>query len=108
MDGFELVQAIETELKQRKISKAKFYEDTGISSATFSQWRKKIYAPSSAALKKIEQYLGIVLTFEQKEKPTAEIGELTPEQIKAIEKIKKMPPDELARKMPALEAVLDM
>lgn len=70
MDGFELVQAIESELKRRGISKAKFYEDTGISSATFSQWRKKIYAPSSAALAKIEEYLGITFTIEQKEKPT--------------------------------------
>ena len=70
MDGFELVQAIESELKRRGISKAKFYEDTGISSATFSQWRKKIYAPSSAALVKLEEYLGIAFTIEQKEKPT--------------------------------------
>lgn len=42
-----------------------------ISSATFSQWRKRIYSPSSAAIKKIEDYLGVVFTIEQKENPPA-------------------------------------
>lgn len=41
--------------------------------------------------------------------PTTEAdGELTKEQVRAIEKIKNMPPEELAKKMAALEAVLDM
>lgn len=75
MDGFMFVTAIEAELKRKKISKSDFYNDTGISSATFSQWRNKIYSPSSAAIKKVEDYLGITLTFEQKEKPSTEIGE---------------------------------
>lgn len=43
----------------------------------------------------------------RKEVP-AEISVLTADQLKAIEKIKNMPPEELARKMAALEAVLDM
>ena len=62
---------------------------------------------------KIADYFGVsvdrVLGSEQKEKPTPQMeSELTPEQIRAIEKIKNMPPEELARKMAALEAVLDM
>lgn len=66
MDGFAFVQMIETELKQRGISKEKFYAESGISSATMSQWRKGIYSPSSAAIKKIENYFGITLSIERK------------------------------------------
>lgn len=74
MNSLELVKAIEAELKKKKIKKSEFYEKTGISSATFSQWRNEIYAPSSANLKKIEEYLGIKFTIEQKEKSPAPEG----------------------------------
>ena len=66
MDGFAFVQMIEAELKLRNISKEQFYRESGISSATMSQWRKRIYSPSSAAIKKIEEYFGIQLSIEQK------------------------------------------
>lgn len=76
MDSFDLVSLIEAELKRRGISKAEFYSATGISSATFSQWRKRIYYPSSTAIKKIENYLGIKLKFRTKEeKPATETGD---------------------------------
>ena len=70
MDGLEFVKMVEMELKARKIPKEQFYKESGISSATMSQWRKRIYSPSSAAIKKIEEYLGIVFTIEQKNTPT--------------------------------------
>lgn len=69
MDGLAFVQMVEIELKKRHISKEQFYRESGISSATMSQWRKRIYSPSSAAIKKIEEYLGIEFSLEQKEKP---------------------------------------
>ena len=69
MDGLAFVQMVEIELKKRHISKEQFYRESGISSATMSQWRKRIYSPSSAAIKKIEDYLGIEFSLEQKEKP---------------------------------------
>ncbi len=75
MDGLAFVQMVEAELKKRGIPKEKFYRESGISSATMSQWRKRVYSPSSAAIKKIEDYLGIVFSIEQKEKAPAESGE---------------------------------
>lgn len=69
MDGLAFVQMVEFELKKRHISKEQFYRESGISSATMSQWRKRVYSPSSAAIKKIEEYLGIEFALEQKEKP---------------------------------------
>ena len=84
MDGLEFVQMIEAELKARKIPKETFYRESGVSSATMSQWRKRIYSPSSAAIKKIEAYLGITFTIEQKEKMPSDAGrrEITEEDIK--------------------------
>ena len=75
MDGLAFVQMVEIELKKRNIPKERFYRESGISSATMSQWRKRIYSPSSAAIKKIEEYLGITFTIEQKEKAPTETGE---------------------------------
>lgn len=59
MTGKEVVRFVETELSKRWISKAKFYKESGISSATFSQWRTGVYDPSPEMLKRIEDYLGI-------------------------------------------------
>ena len=67
MDGLAFVQMVEIELKKRGITKEQFYRESGISSATMSQWRKRIYSPSSAAIKKIESYLCVVFSIEQKE-----------------------------------------
>ena len=75
MDGLAFVQMVEIELAKRKIPKEQFYKESGISSATMSQWRKRIYSPSSAAIKKIEDYLGITFTIEQKEKTPTDEGE---------------------------------
>jgi len=70
LDGLAFVQMVESELKRRGIPKEQFYKESGISSATMSQWRKRIYSPSSAAIKKIEEYLGIVFSIEHKDAPT--------------------------------------
>ena len=75
MDGLAFVQMVELELAKRGIPKERFYKESGISSATMSQWRKRIYSPSSAAIKKIEEYLGITFTIEQKEKAPTASGE---------------------------------
>jgi len=84
LDGFAFVQMVEAELKRRGIPKERFYRESGVSSATMSQWRKRIYSPSSAAMKKIEDYLGITFTIEQKEKAPAESDKrkITDEDIK--------------------------
>lgn len=85
----------------------------GLSNAAANGWKKgKI--PSDTTLAKLSDYFGVSVEWlkgetEQKEKsPAPESAELTPDHIRAIEKIKNMPPEELAKKMAALEAVLDM
>lgn len=75
MDGLAFVQMVESELKKRGIPKEQFYRESGISSATMSQWRKRIYSPSSAAIRKIEEYLGVEFSLEQKENTPTVSGE---------------------------------
>ena len=106
MDGFAFVQLVEAELKKRKMSKEEFYAGSGVSSATFSQWRKRIYSPSSVAIKKIEEFLNISFAIEQKEnKPTPE-GELTETQREAVELIKKMSDEQLKIFVAMLKATM--
>lgn len=59
MDGNQLVRMIEKTLAEKGISKAQFYEDTGISSAVFSNWRKGINVPSEKNIYVVSKYLGI-------------------------------------------------
>lgn len=73
MDGKAFVELVEKELKAQKISKAAFYKATGISSASFSQWRNEIYYPSPANIKNVEEFLGVSFHLSTKEKsPTPE------------------------------------
>ena len=107
MDGFDFVEIIEAELKRRNITKAEFYAATEISSATFSQWRKRIYSPSSSAVKKVEQFLGIKFTFGQENKPALpQENELTEKQRKAVDMIKNMTDAQLDAFIAAAEAFL--
>lgn len=85
MDGFEFVQMIEAELRKRGIPKEQFYRESGISSATMSQWRKRIYSPSSSAIKKVEEYFGVVFSIEQKEKPASGAGSELDHQLEGID-----------------------
>lgn len=99
---------------ERNIKPGKMCADTGISRGLITDLkmeRKNSITVDTA--KKIADYFGVsvdrVLGSDQKEKPTTETdGELTQEQVRAIEKIKNMPPEELAKKMAPLEALLDM
>ena len=97
MDGLSFVQMVEAELKRRKIAKEVFYKESGISSATMSQWRKNIYSPSSVAIKKIEDYLGIKFSIsaETKKEPLAINGEkLSDAEVDLIELFRQVPEDQ--------------
>lgn len=76
MTGQELVKIVETELSKRGISKANFYKDSGISSATFSQWRTGVYDPSSEMIKRVEHTLNISTTNYDTKDETDELREM--------------------------------
>lgn len=59
MNGKEVARIVDSELASRGISKADFYAQSGVSSATMSQWRTGKYEPTPERLAKIEKCLGI-------------------------------------------------
>lgn len=75
MNGKELTTIVDAELNQRGISKMDFYEATGVSSATYSQWKNGTYEPSYPKIQAIEEYLGIKLQDSMYDSDTAALRE---------------------------------
>ena len=69
MDGKTVVRIVETILAERRISRGDFYARSGISSATFSQWRTGQYDPSQDKIAQIEKCLGVTLADYEKSDP---------------------------------------
>jgi len=70
MDGKAIARIIDSELASRGISKTEFYENSGVSSATLSQWRTGKYDPTPDKLAKVEMCLGISFSdYEKSEEP---------------------------------------
>lgn len=59
----------------KEATKADFYKQTSVSSATYAQWNANQYKPSRKKLQAIAEYFGVtvdyLLTGEQKENPTS-------------------------------------
>lgn len=111
MDAIDKINYI---LAEKGLTGADLERMIGVSNSVYSQWNTKTTKPSKRSLLKVADALGVSVAYllgndEQNEEPTLQMeSELTKDHIRAIEKIKNMPPEELARKMAALEAVLNM
>lgn len=70
MNGQIVAQIIDMECTKRRISKAKFHRESGVSSGTLSQWRTGTYDPTAEKLKAVEKYFDIDLS--DYEKPEAD------------------------------------
>lgn len=75
MDGRTIARIIDSELASRGISKQKFYDESGISSATLSQWRTGKYEPTADKIAKIEKCLNISFSDYEKSDPREELRE---------------------------------
>ena len=73
MDGITIARVIDSELASRGIAKAKFYEESGVSSATLSQWRTGKYEPTADKIAKVEKCLGISFSDYEKSDPREEL-----------------------------------
>ena len=107
MDGFDFVTLIEAELKRQKMSKGDFYLNSGISSATMSQWRNRIYSPSSDAIRKVEKTLGVKFAIKQKEKPTLSGEQISEARKKVIDGLEDMTDEELLLLAARIKAIKD-
>lgn len=75
MDGRTIARIVDSELASRGISKADFYAQSGVSSATLSQWRTGKYDPTPDKIAKIEKCLGISLSDYEKSDPREQLRE---------------------------------
>lgn len=63
MDTLAIIKRIELRLAELGMSKAEFYEKSGISSASYSQWNTGKYNPSRAKLQQAASVLGLDLDY---------------------------------------------
>ena len=100
MDVSTILKRIELRRIELGMSKTEFYEKSGISSATYSQWntntfqpsRRKLMAAASALKMTYEELVGQETTIEQKEiPPTKKVDGMEEELIQ----ISRLLPDDL-------------
>lgn len=94
MFGRDVVEAVEKKLKEINMPKGEFYKQSGISSATFSQWRNGTYEPSTENLSRIEEFLGLSFAISQKQKQPAPKGELSEDEAMILDLFRSLPEDE--------------
>lgn len=75
MDVLDMIDRIESILKERNITKGEFYKGCKLTDGAFSQWRTGRSNPSQRSISKISDFLGVPTQYlmygiEQKEKPT--------------------------------------
>lgn len=76
IDGITAARIVDTELASRGIAKSDFYSQSGVSSATLSQWRTGKYAPTQDKLNKIEKCLNISFSDYEKSDRDSETDEV--------------------------------
>ena len=59
MDTLAIIKRIEVRLSEIGMSKADFYSKSGVSSASFSQWKTGLYKPSEKKLMQAAECLGV-------------------------------------------------
>ena len=74
MDNLAIIKRIEMRLSEINMTKAEFYERSGISSASLSQWRTGLYNPTRKKLESAATCLGVSYEYlafgsEETEKP---------------------------------------
>lgn len=63
MDTLAIIKRIEIRLSELGMSKADFYNLSGISSASYSQWNTGLYKPSEKKLRSAAECLGVSYEF---------------------------------------------
>lgn len=112
MDVSTILKRIELRRIELGMSKTEFYEKSGISSATYSQWntntfqpsRRKLMAAASALKMTYEELVGQETTIEQKEIPPTEKVDGMEEEL--IQIFRLLPDDLKAGILAQIKAVL--
>lgn len=111
IDVKSVIKRIEIRLTEINMKKAEFYDKSGISSASYSQWNTGTNIPSMKKLKCAADCIGVsveyLLTGQEKEKPDLhqETG-LSQAKQEAWDLIQKMDDESLKRFIAAAKAML--
>lgn len=79
IDPVQLAKQIDVYCAANGISKSEFYAETGISSATLSQWRKNIYNPNEKSIVAIENFTNMPIEALLGGRPTKDLPFIPPE-----------------------------
>lgn len=102
MDVSTILKRIELRRIELGMSKTEFYEKSGISSTTYSQWntntfqpgRRKLMAAASVLKMTYEELVGEETTIEQKEiPPTEKVDGISKKDISLIKWFHSLPPE---------------
>lgn len=63
MDTLAIIKRIELRIAELGMTKADFYKNSGISSASYSQWKTGLYKPSEKKLRSAAECLGVSYDF---------------------------------------------
>lgn len=112
IDNAPIVKRIEVLLAVKEATKADFYKQTSVSSATYAQWNANQYKPSRKKLQAIAEYFGVtvdyLLTGEQKENPTSVAADGVDELDKeALNIMHQLPPEKRAAGLAMLRGLLN-
>ena len=96
MGNSPIVNRINSLLAERGIDKKKFYEDCGITSASYSLWNTGKTKPRMKNLETIAEYLHVPVSYllegkEQKEKPAPDWDGLSGKDKRLIEWFRSLP-----------------
>lgn len=101
---------IEIRMAELAMSKEEFYAQSGISSASYSQWNTGLHKPTKKKLADAARVLNVsleyLLTGKDEEKKPAHEGELTDTQHEAIDLIMKMSDEQLKVFVATLKAAM--
>ena len=91
-----ILTRIEIRMAELGMSKEEFYEKSGISSASFSQWNTGVHKPTKKKLGQAAAVLNVsleyLLTGEQKEKPVNDnVDELSEDELDLIKLFRLVP-----------------
>lgn len=112
IDNAPIIKRIEVLLAVKEATKADFYKQTSVSSATYAQWNANQYKPSRKKLQAIAEYFGVtvdyLLTGEQKENPTSVAADGVDELDKeALNIMHQLPPEKRAAGLAMLRGLLN-
>nr|DAG99364.1 MAG TPA: helix-turn-helix domain protein [Ackermannviridae sp.] len=112
IDNAPIIKRIEILLAVKEATKADFYKQTSVSSATYAQWNANQYKPSRKKLQAIAEYFGVtvdyLLTGEQKENPTSVAADGVDELDKeALNIMHQLPPEKRAAGLAMLRGLLN-